>query len=145
MKRFIALAVVSFILVACMPASEPASSETPDAGSVNPSSPLPSDSNLERGNASISQSELLIRESYPVQIALSFAGELPTPCHQLRVIVSPPDAKNEIHIEIYTVYDPGATCIQVIQPFQEVVETGTFPTGHYTVWLNGEIIGEFDS
>jgi hypothetical protein len=36
-------------------------------------------------------------------------------------------------------------CIQVLEPFQEQIDLGTFPSGHYSVWLNGEWVGEFDA
>jgi hypothetical protein len=33
----------------------------------------------------------------------------------------------------------------MLESFQEQIELGTFSGGHYAVWLNGEMIGEFDS
>ncbi len=35
--------------------------------------------------------------------------------------------------------------IQVIEPFATTVSLGTFPAGHYSVYVNNELIGEFDS
>jgi hypothetical protein len=87
----------------------------------------------------------LIRESYPPQITLSLQGNLPTPCHNLRAKISEPDAENKINVEVYTVVDPNMMCTQVLKPFQETVELGTFPNGHYSVFVNGELVGEFDS
>lgn len=119
-----------------MPTNEP----QPD-----PFAPQPGDDQLTRREAFIDEASLLIRESYPPQIALSLTGDLPTPCHQLRVVKSVPDQENKITIEVYSVVDPNTVCIQVIEPFEEQIELGTFPTGHYTVWVNGELAGEFDS
>jgi hypothetical protein len=119
-----------------LPTNEPASS---------PFSPLPDDQNLVRGNVYPNESSLLIRESFPPQISLLISGDLPTPCNQLRVDVAPPDQENKIDVELYSVSDPNKACIQVLEPFEESIDLGTFPTGHYSVWVNGEMIGEFDS
>jgi len=110
-----------------------------------PSSPQPDDSNLIRGNVYINSTELLIRESFPPQISLGISGDLPTPCHQLRVEISDPDPENRISADVYSLVDPGRACIQVLKPFQKYIDLGTFPTGHYTVWINGDKVGEFDT
>jgi hypothetical protein len=115
--------------------------ETPDM----PFAPKPNDKNLTRGNVFINESGLLIRESFPPQITLSLSGDLPTPCHELRVDVKEPDSENNIHAEVYSVVDPDQVCIQVLERFQANIDLGTFPSGHHTVWVNGEKAGEFDT
>ena len=115
--------------------------ETPDM----PFAPKPNDKNLTRGNVFIKESGLLIRESFPSQITLSLSGDLPTPCHELRVEIKEPDPENKIKVEVYSVVDPDQVCIQVLEPFQANIDLGTFPSGHYTVWVNGKMVGEFDS
>jgi hypothetical protein len=112
---------------------------------IMPIEPTLKDGNLDRGEIFIEELGLLIRESHPPQIALGFSGNLPTPCHQIRSVVGEPDAENKIHVEVYTVVDPNMMCTQVLQPFMETIELGTFPSGHYSVWLNGQLAGEFDS
>lgn len=119
-----------------MPANEPP---------VNPLAPKPGDAKLTRGNIFIQEFGLLIRESFPPQISLSSSGDLPTPCHELRAVINPPDTDNKIFVDAYSVVDPDMVCIQVLKPFQESIDLGTFPSGHYTVWLNGEMAGEFDT
>ena len=148
---------------ACTPADTPVPSPVdipPDTAATNPAisgpapvvtaetpaySPNPNDSKFERGNLFIGEAGLILRESFPVQVVLELSGELPTPCHQLRVSVEPPDQENKIQLDAYTVVNPELICIQVVKPFQETIELGTFPGGHYTVWVNGEQVGEFDS
>ena len=110
-----------------------------------PYSPLPSDTQLERGTAFIEESGLIIRESFPPQIALAISGNLPTGCHQLRVKLNEADDDNKIQIEAYSVTDPNMICAQVLQKFSATIELGTYSSGHYTVWLNGAKVGEFDS
>jgi hypothetical protein len=113
--------------------------------SVNQFAPRPGDGKLVRGNAFINEASLVIRESYPPQIALSIAGDLPTPCHQLRAEIAQSDAESKIMIDIYSMVNPDTMCTQVVKPFQEQIDLGTFPSGHYSVWVNGELVGEFDS
>lgn len=155
MKKILIITLFALSVAACAPVTPPPDTAVTSPPGVDltpqlppatsPFSPLPGDSNLERGNVFVSKSDLLIRESYPVQIALVLGGELPSPCHQLRVSVNPPDTENKIFIEVYTVYNPNTNCIQVLKPFEETVELGTFPNGHYTVWVNETQVGEFDA
>ena len=93
----------------------------------------------------IDRSDLLIMESYPIQIALVLQGSLPTPCHQLRVIAKPPDEQNRIQVDVYSVVDPAMVCVQVIELFEVNIGLGSFPTGHYSVWVNEDLVGEFDA
>ncbi len=153
-KILIPLMLATFILSACSPiADEPgATSPNPDQPvssdgtripQVNP--PSPADLNLLRGNAYLDSVELLILESYPLQFTLALKGDLPTPCNQLRVDVSPPDLENKIMVDVYSVSQPDMICVQVLQPFEENVPLGSFSSGHYTLWINGELIAEFDA
>ena len=158
-KSVLLLANVVLWLAACTPApaTEPGmvppdtAVTSPPAGSPsqtpvkNPYAPQPTDSKLTRGEISIEEMGVLVRESYPPQISLSLSGALPTPCHQLRVHVNDPAEENKINVEAYSVVDPELICTQVLEPFQASVELGTFPSGHYSVWVNGELAGEFDS
>jgi len=112
---------------------------------VNPFSPKPGDEQLSRGSVFLNEVSLVIRESYPPQISLSVSGDLPTPCHELRAEIGSPDAENKIKVDVYSVVDPNTACVQVIEPFLEYIDLGTFPTGYYSVWVNGELAGEFDS
>jgi inhibitor of cysteine peptidase len=120
--------------------------EQPVTGAVNNSYlPQPQDSKFTRGEAYIDSTDLLIMESYPVQISLALKGSLPTPCNQLRVVANPPDDQNRIQVEVYSVVDPEQMCIQVLEAFEANIGLGSFPTGHYTVLVNGKQVGEFDS
>ncbi len=152
MKLLVVMITLTLLASACvadLPTTTPPDTVVTSSSTgeipVPPYAPLPSDSKLEQAKVFIEESDLLIRESYPVQIALSIVGNLPTPCHQLRVRVGEPDAANNIILEAYSVSEPNAMCIQVLHPFSEIIEMGTFPSGHYTVWLNGTQVGEFDS
>ncbi len=107
--------------------------------------PKPEDGNLTRGVAFIDFKEVLTLESFPLQFMLHLTGSLPTPCNQLRVAVSPPDADKKILIDVYSVSDPDKICIQVIEPFDASIPLGSFPEGKYTIWVNGEMVAEIQS
>ncbi|MBL8099707.1 MAG: hypothetical protein JNK81_11020 [Anaerolineales bacterium] len=122
-------------------------SDSPDS---NPSGtadylPKPEDGLLTRGEAYINSSDLLTMESYPLQFMLNLKGNTPTPCHQLRVLVNPPDAENKILVEVYSVSDPNAICVQVLSPFEVNIPLGSFAPGYYILLINGEQAAEFEA
>jgi hypothetical protein len=117
----------------------------PSDGKSGPFSPQIGDAGLSIGNVYLDSAELLILESFPIQVNLYISGNLPTPCDQLRVKVNDPDSSNRIYIEIYSVSNPDTMCVQVLQPFDTNISLGSFTPGLYKVYLNGEMIGEFDS
>ena len=160
MKYLLPILIFAVLLVAC--GAKPATgTPPPDSPVMSPNiigiesptgepsdmpySPRPNDMNLSRGSIFIEEMELLIRESYPPQIAIELSGNLPTPCHELRAVIREPDDENKINVDVYTVVDPNVMCTQVLKPFAQNIELGTFPSGHYSVWVNGAMIGEFDS
>lgn len=155
MFRLLLLSIgMMFILSACAAPvkadpNSPVVSPTDGAGEtpiqVNPYQPLESDAALQRGEAFIDSSEVLVLESYPVQINLVLTGNLPTPCHQLRIAVNQPDEANRILVEVYSVADPEQICILILQPFVITYSLGSFPSGRYTILVNGEEVGQFDT
>lgn len=144
MQRFpIAYLVLILFLTACAPlTAAPPSAEPPAPNSY---APHPADGRLMRSQTFLDSANLLTLESYPLQFSLSLKGNLPTPCHHLRVAVSPPDAENKIVVNVYSVADPNAVCIQMLEPFDVSIPLGSFPSGHYTLIVNGEQIAEFDA
>lgn len=132
--------------------SEPSYPNTSYPNTSDPNSPVPSDYspkpedvNLTRGEAYIDSRQLLTMESYPLQFMLSLKGNLPTPCHQLRVLVSPPDSENKILVEVYSVTDPNKVCTQALSSFEVNVPLGSFQTGYYILLINGEQVAEFQA
>lgn len=128
-KKLFLIALLTATLAACAPAT----------GEVSPE-PL-------GGAVYIDSAELLIMESYPVQVALAIAGDLPTPCHELRYQYEIQDFGDEKRIDVtaYSEADPAAMCAQVLQPFEQRVgfDLQNAPEGMYVVCLNGELVGEF--
>ena len=109
--------------------------------------PQPSDVNLTRAEVflELDSSQLIIMESLPIQVNANLNGNLPDPCHMLRVKVTAADAGNRINLEVYTLYNSEAVCTTVLQPFSATIPLGSYSGGHYTVYVNGELLGEFDS
>ena len=161
MKRLSILLIAFATLVACAPAqtipppdatsiqnATPAQDMTPSqgGGGLDPIyAPRAGDDALQRSNAYIDSADILTMESYPLQFAVVLMGNLPTPCHKLRVAYNQPNAENKIELEVYSVADPNAVCAQMLNPFEQNIPLGSFPAGHYTVWVNGEQVGEFDA
>jgi hypothetical protein len=154
MKRLTLSIVLIFLVAGCVPVQatatpdpeQPVTSETPSPPApANPYAPQPEDEKLARAMAFLNSADLLTLESFPVQIMLILRGSLPTPCHALRVIVHQPDDNNNIDVEIYSVADPDAICAQVLQSFEASIPLGSFPTGYYTLSVNGERVGDFNS
>jgi len=108
-------------------------------------SPKPEDSALTRGPIFLDSTDLLTMESFPLQFSLNLKGSLPTPCHQLRISANAPDSQNEIHIAAYSVVDPNTVCAEVLEPFEANFPLGSFPSGHYILFVNGTQVAEFDA
>jgi hypothetical protein len=108
--------------------------------------PRTGDVKLARGEASVdfAASELVTTGNQPKKAAIILSGTLPDPCHQLRVAVSPANAQQEINLEVYSVFDPTMMCIMVIKPFEVSISLGSFSGGHFSVFVNGQLIGSFD-
>lgn len=146
MKHFLLSISLVILLAACTanPPDMPVTSE-PNPPIYNPYSPLPGDDAMIRSQVYLDLAEILIMESYPVQISLHIAGNLPDPCHDLRVVIGQPDGEKRISVEVYSVADPMTICVAMLEPFDVSLNLGSFPAGHYTVLVNEEIIGEFDA
>jgi hypothetical protein len=109
--------------------------------------PQSTDSKLTRGEVFLDaeSSRLIISGTKPNQVSVSLVGNLPDPCHQLRIVLTPADANNNINLEVYSLADnsPSASCITVLQPFTVIYPLGNFTSGNYSVYVNGELLGEF--
>lgn len=127
------------------PSPPPPSYPNPAEPQTNDFSPKPGDSGMMRGAVYLDSAELLTLESFPLQFTLALKGSLPTPCNLLRVEISPPDAENKVMVDIYSVIDPARMCVQVLAPFEANVPLGSFPAGRYTLWVNGEMVAEFEA
>jgi hypothetical protein len=108
--------------------------------------PLPGDNELTRDVISLdmNSSKLVTSDTQPVQLSAIIKGTLPDPCHQLRAAVSGPDEDNAIQMELYSLIDNSIDCNSVLVPFEAAIPLGSVSSGHFTVYINGQILGDFD-
>ena len=142
----LSLLIISIAGCSLIPGTQPTPTPLP---SIPPSGyePQPGDADLKRDQVfmDVGNSRVVIRESLPAQVSLILNGSLSNPCHQLRIVVTPPNAQKEINLEVYSVFDPKMACITVIKDFSATIPLGSYAGGHYTIVMNGQPAGEFDA
>lgn len=142
----IILGLACIIMAACgagiMPDDETIKS-SPTA-SPAPWEPKIDDESLIRGEAFVNESQIIVQENAPHQHLLRLSGALPTPCHQLRVLLPEPDELARIWVEVYSLSDPAEICIQVLEPFEASIPLGEFSPREYEVLVNGDLIGSIN-
>jgi len=145
-KSIVLITIAGALLAAC--ASQPAVTPVPGTSQGNnPYAPQSGDGTMTRGDAEIVSASVLIAESFPPQISVSLAYKLTSPCYNLRVSISQPDNKNRIQLEIYGVAPKDKPCnlMAILTPQETSISLGSFPAGHYSIWVNGVQVGEFDA
>jgi hypothetical protein len=148
MKRAYFL-VFALLLSACIetPTVEPTLTPVPPrqlTPADNPFAPADGDQNLQRGGVTLTSVNLAERfDLTPRRVAIYFLGSMPSVCSELRIAANPPDDEGRVFLEVYSLMDPGATCDRVFQQFEATILLGTYANGRYTVWVNGELIGDF--
>jgi inhibitor of cysteine peptidase len=87
--------------------------------------------------ANVTEIELFLLESFPVQVHVVAKGYLPNPCTQINEIIKSREG-NDFTVTIKTQTSQGP-CIQVIQPFEETIPLDVYglPAGTYNVNVNG--------
>jgi len=99
------------------------------------------------GDITVDSASVFLSKSQPPQLMVNFAYFQPTPCYQLRVEISGPDSENHINLKAYAVAEKDKVCtlMPLATPLQASLNLGSFPSGHYVVFLNNTQIGAFDS
>ena len=95
------------------------------------------------GLAPVEEIEIVILESFPVQVQVIASGNLPDPCTEISEVLQEKE-DNTFFITIKIYRSPGF-CIQVLAPFEETIplEVYGLPANTYTVNVNG-VQGTFD-
>jgi len=141
--------ILTFILAAILfTACSPRTSPTPPVFQYNnPYAPQAGDSALMAGDITVDSASVFLSKSQPPQLMVNFAYFQPTPCYQLRVEISGPDSENHINLKAYAVAEKDKVCtlMPLATPLQASLNLGSFPSGHYVVFLNNTQIGAFDS
>ena len=89
------------------------------------------------GLAPVEEIEIVILESFPVQVQVIARGNLPDPCTEIFEVLQE-RKENTFFVAIKT-YRPPGFCIQVLAPFEEIIplEVYGLPADTYTVDVNG--------
>lgn len=93
------------------------------------------------GEIYIEDVQILILESFPVQVRAVVSGNLPDGCTEIRAVrVSRGTDPQTFNVEFETERDPNAMCTQALVPFEESValEVEGLEAGTYTVDVHGE-------
>jgi len=106
--------------------------------------PRPADAVLTRDNVTLDSAELVTTDKQPIKVSVLLSGYMSDPCHQLRIAPAPIFNQNEINLQVYSVYDPQTMCTMVIKSLEVSFPLDNFPRGHYSVSVNGQLLGEFD-
>lgn len=153
-KSIFILSIVTLLLAAftgpafAAPARVTSTSITTDAALSSSSYGVqPGDDKLIRDKVFLimEKSRLIVSATRPVQVKAVITGNLPSPCHVLRVVVGSANTANIINISVYSLVKPGIACAAVLQPFSVTVPVGTFSSGSYTVFVNGLRLGSFSA
>jgi len=152
-----AVVLLGLLLSACSSAQpeqptrppEPVQVETPlpdqPVGSSPSPTPVPTTGGaLRQGPIYVDEVELVMMESYPVQVRLILRGSLPNPCSSFAWEVKEPDSEGRIAVQAYSLQEADLACIQVLEPMEESIPLGAFTQGNFSVWLNGERVSEFE-
>ena len=89
----------------------------------------------------ITDVQLMILESFPVQVRAQIKGDLPDGCTEISGITTDRDVEAQrFTVQIETTRDEDAICTQALVPFEETVELDVrgLPAGTYTVDVHGE-------
>lgn len=73
----------------------------------------------------------------------TLTGDVPTPCHELRTELLPPNPEREVFLEVYSAAPVDQMCIQVMSPFTAQVQLDRLGAGDYTLVIAGTEVTTF--
>ena len=91
-----------------------------------------------RGQATVDNIDVLIMESFPVQVRVIARGNLPDSCTQVDEIITQQSGQT-FRVAVTTLRQPALTCTQALVPFEESIPLDVvgLTAGTYTVSVNG--------
>jgi hypothetical protein len=98
------------------------------------------------GPVYVSSTQVLVMESFPVQVRIEIEGELPDPCHEYEYAYAFDLENDLLVIDLYSLPPQGeVACVTVLEPFSLSIspDLQDLPDGEYEVLLNGQVIGSF--
>ncbi|MBI3160427.1 MAG: hypothetical protein HYZ26_12590 [Chloroflexi bacterium] len=147
--------VIGLVLAACAAPEQPAdATPAPDTpvmpdqnGSPTDPGPIaPTEPGDVVGRVYLNSASLIVMESYPVQVNVLLQGDLPTPCHRFGYTLTELEDEPGFSLELYATAKADDVCVQMLQPFEESIRLPLEgkPDGAYKVYVDGELIGEFN-
>lgn len=103
-----------------------------------PQEPTPDMPSTKVGRANVESIEIVMRESFPVQISANIKGTVSDACTKAEPVTQQRDG-NTFQISIGATREVGAMCAQVITPFETsvAIDAVGLKAGTYTVEANG--------
>jgi inhibitor of cysteine peptidase len=152
MRKMLLLATGIVVLAAALGGCAPAPTPAPDHEQppLNPDEPVTSDDDAQGpgtepiegevvvGEAVVESIEIMILESFPVQVRVVASGYLPDACTQLGEITTTREGKT-FEVTIATIRPADKACAAVVVDFQETIPLDVYglEAGEYTVIVNG--------
>lgn len=141
-QRYLLSFSLLLILVIVISACGGQATETPEPTAVveatEPSEPTETPlSEPIHGLANVESVEVLILESFPVQINLIIQGNLPNGCAEIDKVVVEQEGNN-FNVAVTTIQEPDQVCTEALVPFEEIVPLDVLglEAGTYTVTIN---------
>jgi len=129
----IIMALAAALLAGCAPNGAPASEGDAAVIIENPYAPQAGDEALERGIVYLDSVQWDATGG-----TLTFNGNLPNPCQELRIDIS--QAGSELAFEVYSVSQADMICAQMLEPFTAVLTLTNLSADAYQIKVNGELI-----
>lgn len=129
------LALAMIMITACAPAAGPFPVFGGDEEPADADMPITTPGRAERGqSAFLDEIDVLIMESFPVQVNVVLRGNLPDGCTYLDDIEVVRE-ENTFRLTIWTLRDPDAMCTMALVPFEETVSLDVYglAAGEYIV------------
>jgi hypothetical protein len=120
--------LVAILLTACARSTDPLPAG-PGAGEMT------------TGPVFVDTTDLLLRESFPVQVDLRVQGALPTPCHHAIWSIAGPTTEGRLEVELHSEAPAEPACIQVLEDLDLTIPLGSYAEADFTVFLNGQEVG----
>lgn len=135
----ISIALVILISGCSCPATVVSNGSENTSGNQTPSPGMNTTEEFITGVASVENVQMLIMESFPVQISVEATGYLPDGCTNIDNVTTMKDG-NTFYVEIGTIRPRDALCTQALVPFTKSVSLDVYglEKGAYNVNVNGK-------
>lgn len=138
-----ALLLAAAVLAACNTAEPEAPASVDATAAATEAATVPPTNQTLRGQATVDSIDIMMLESFPVQVNVVARGNLPDSCTQIDDAIAQ-RTDDVFRVVITTIRPPDAVCTQGLVPFEESIslDVAGLPAGAYTVNVN-DVSGTF--